>query len=84
MPAQMRGALLCFTVFSGCLSLKQDSFITVEKYGTFDVNLMGPSTSADFNPYVSVQLKADFVHQQKNVSISVSGFYDGNAKYILR
>jgi len=51
----------------------------VEKWGLYEVTLKGPSTG---NPFKDVQLTALFKKGQKEIKIS--GFYDGEGKYIIR
>lgn len=50
-----------------------------EKWGMFEIKLQGPSQG---NPYVEIDLKAEFNHEQK--SVIVEGFYDGEGIYIVR
>lgn len=51
----------------------------VERWGVFEIPLEGPSAG---NPYLDVDLKAVFRHEQ--TSVSVPGFYDGGNHYIIR
>ncbi len=52
---------------------------TVERWGTFEVDLAGPATG---NPFLDVELSATF--KQGARSVNVSGFYDGDGHYKLR
>ena len=52
---------------------------TVEKWGTFEVELKGPSTG---NPFLDVELDAVFT--QHGRAVRVPGFYDGDGIYRVR
>ena len=52
---------------------------TVEQWGVFELALAGPK---DGNPFLDVQLTAEFSHGVKIVA--VSGFYDGDGVYRVR
>ena len=52
---------------------------TVEKWGTFEVELKGPSTG---NPFLDVELDAVFT--QHGRAVRVPGFYDGEGIYRVR
>jgi len=67
--------LLCLTSALGFCAEK----IVVEQWDVFEINLDGPSKG---NPYLEVELSANF--QQGDKNIEVSGFYDGNGKYKIR
>ncbi len=51
----------------------------VERWGCFELALPGPS---DGNPFVDVQLQAEFTHQHR--TLRVDGFYDGAGVYRVR
>jgi hypothetical protein len=51
----------------------------VEQWGVFEAQFRGPSRG---NPFVDVQLTAEFV--QANRRVEVSGFYDGDGVYRIR
>ncbi len=57
----------------------QEKIETVEQWGVFELALSGSSTG---NPYLEVELSAQF--NQGNRSIEVSGFYDGDGIYRFR
>ena len=52
---------------------------SIQKWDRFELVLEGPSTG---NPFSSVQLSATFA--QGNEKKTVTGFYDGEGKYIIR
>jgi len=52
---------------------------TVERWGTFEIELTGPK---DGNPFVDVSLDATFSQGDRN--LTVLGFYDGGGKYRVR
>jgi hypothetical protein len=71
-------ALLC----CGALRVSQaaaNAPATVEKWGTFEITLNGPS---DGNPFLDVTLAAEFTNGIKTVT--VDGFYDGGGVYRIR
>jgi hypothetical protein len=51
----------------------------VQQWGIFETSLHGP---ADGNPFVDVQLSAQFTHDAQ--SVTVHGFYDGDGIYRIR
>jgi hypothetical protein len=51
----------------------------VERWGIFELALTGP---AEGNPYVDVELTAEF--QFRNRIVAVDGFYDGDGRYKIR
>ena len=51
----------------------------VEQWGIFELALPG---SAAGNPYLEVELSAQFIHQHR--TIAVDGFYDGDGSYRIR
>ena len=51
----------------------------VEQWGIFELALPG---SAAGNPYLEVELSAQFIHQHR--TIAVDGFYDGDGIYRIR
>jgi len=51
----------------------------VERWGIYEVTLKGP---VEGNPFVAVNLSAQFTHGEK--TIEVSGFYDGEGIYRIR
>jgi hypothetical protein len=51
----------------------------LEKWGTYEVKLEGPSSG---NPFLEVQLSATFTHADH--SVNVAGFYDGGGVYRVR
>lgn len=53
----------------------------VERYGLFEINLGGTS---DGNPYVDVELTADFISATTGETVAVGGFYRGNGRYSIR
>lgn len=57
----------------------QDTQTRVERWGIFDFQLKGP---ADGNPYLDVQVSAEFRCGDRRVT--VPGFYDGDGTYRLR
>lgn len=52
---------------------------TVEQWGVFELSFPGPSTG---NPFLDVQIQADFTLGHRTVRIP--GFYDGNGVYRIR
>jgi hypothetical protein len=57
----------------------QDVQTQVERWGVFEFQLKGP---ADGNPYLEVQLSAEFCCGDRRVT--VTGFHDGDGMYRLR
>ena len=53
--------------------------MSVEKWGLFEVELKGP---AEGNPFVDVQLSAEF--KNGDTTIKAPGFYDGDGTYKIR
>ena len=53
----------------------------VERYGLFEINLDGTS---DGNPYVDVELTADFTSAATGETVTVGGFYRGDGHYSIR
>lgn len=53
--------------------------LTVERWGTADIALPGPSAG---NPFMEVELSATFTQGQH--TLEVPGFYDGDGRYVLR
>ncbi|TFW31039.1 DUF5060 domain-containing protein [Massilia horti] len=51
----------------------------VEKWGTIEIELAGPSTG---NPFMEVELSAVFRQGQRQ--LQATGFYDGDGKYKIR
>ena len=56
-----------------------DKIDRVEQWGVFEARFRGPSTG---NPFLDVQLTAEFVQGHRKVE--VSGFYDGEGVYCTR
>ena len=52
---------------------------TTERYNRYEITLDGPSSG---NPFVDVELEADFTHG--NRVVTVRGFYDGAGRYKAR
>lgn len=52
-----------------------------EKWGGFEVELQGPSFG---NPFIDVELSAEFVFGEDGRVVRVPGFYDGNGVYRIR
>ncbi|WP_282942106.1 DUF5060 domain-containing protein [Paenibacillus sp. RC67] len=52
---------------------------TIERWGLFELQLSGPRLG---NPFLDVQLTAQFQHMNRKVT--VDGFYDGNGVYKIR
>ena len=52
---------------------------SIERWGKFEISLHGPSAG---NPFMEVQLSADFTQGARTVS--VEGFYDGDGIYKVR
>jgi hypothetical protein len=61
----------------GCSQKKEIQHI--EQWGVFEIELSGPT---DGNPYMKVELSADFT--SGNDKVTVPGFYDGNGIYRIR
>ena len=59
--------------------LAQSGGSRVERWGIYDINLEGPR---DGNPFLDVQVSAEFRHEHRTVA--VDGFYDGNGSYKVR
>ncbi len=53
----------------------------VEQWSRFETTLKGPSSG---NPFVDVDLKADFWQPGAADTLRVNGFYDGDGRYIIR
>lgn len=53
----------------------------VEQWGRFEDTFKGPSSG---NPFMEVEVKADFWQPGGNDTIRVSGFYDGGGRYVIR
>lgn len=68
---------LAFVIFVGCHN--QKSIETVEKWDVFEIELLGPEIG---NPFVDFQLSATFTNNK--LSKTISGFYNGNGKYLIR
>lgn len=60
-------------------SAKLNAPASAEKWGVAELTLEGPSHG---NPFVDVEVKAEFAFQGRQVS--VSGFYDGEGVYKIR
>jgi len=71
-----RGVIVCCAV---CLLVCASALAGVEKWGTFELTLKGPS---DGNPFVDVELSARFSNGDK--AVIVRGFYDGGGTYRIR
>jgi hypothetical protein len=65
--------------FASCRSQTFSSSDIVEKWDVFELELNGPSSG---NPYLDVEFKVKFNHQDK--SIIIPGFYDGDGVYRVR
>ena len=52
---------------------------TVERWGVFEIQLDGPASG---NPFLEVQLSAEFSYRRR--TIPVEGFYDGEGVYKIR
>src|SRR5439155_20089120 len=57
----------------------KNSTASVEQWGIFELTLQG---SAEANPFLEVELTAQFTHQHRTVE--VDGFYDGDGIYRIR
>src|SRR5688572_12671428 len=82
----IRGLILAASVLASWLSIPSlanaataEAF--VEQWDAIDRRFDGPTGG---NPFVDVQLTATFKHVDENVAVKVTGFYDGNGKYIIR
>jgi hypothetical protein len=73
--------VLFFLLFIALISMisVKETLPTIEKWKIFSIELNGPS---DGNPFTDVKLTAIFKHKKKEVK--VTGFYNGNGKYIIR
>jgi hypothetical protein len=70
--------IVCF-LLSICLSLSLFAMDHVGKWDIFEVQIMGPSEG---NPYLDIELSAEF--KNKNRIVPVTGFYDGGGRYKIR
>jgi hypothetical protein len=82
----IRGLILAASVLALWLSIPSlasaataEAF--VEQWDVINRRLDGPTEG---NPFVDVQLTATFKHVDQNAAVEVTGFYDGNGKYIIR
>src|SRR4051812_15335631 len=71
--------LLCllFTLLSPLLHAQPST----ERWGLFEIPLHGPTNG---NPFLDVQLSADFTSDAPTATANVSGFYDGTGTYRVR
>jgi hypothetical protein len=79
---QMRidfGLLVAMILLPFTASASGNAAPTVEQWGVFETTLRGPSSG---NPFVDVQLAADFTNDK--TTLHVGGFYDGNGTYRIR
>lgn len=53
----------------------------MEQYGLVEIEL---NSAADGNPYVDVDLSADFTHAETGRTVKVGGFYRGEGRYAVR
>ncbi|MDD3321058.1 MAG: DUF5060 domain-containing protein [Paludibacter sp.] len=77
-PKMIKIGLLMFVLLSFTAMISATNS-HVEKWGFFSVELQGPSVG---NPFTDVELSAVF--KNKSSEVKVTGFYDGNGKYIVR
>jgi hypothetical protein len=68
-----------FALVSSLNGYAQSSRPAIEKWGRFEVTLNGQASG---NPFTAVNLTATFTNGSEKVS--VSGFYDGEGKYLVR
>jgi len=59
---------------------KESAAVECEQWGVGEIVLDGPS---DGNPFIEVELAADFTDRQNN-RVRVPGFYDGDGRYVVR
>ncbi|MCK5701977.1 MAG: DUF5060 domain-containing protein, partial [Cyclobacteriaceae bacterium] len=71
------GLIMITTFLAGCD--QQIEEINVEQWDVYEVILNGPFSG---NPYIDVELSAVF--KNKEESVLVPGFYDGNGMYRIR
>ena len=74
---QKKMALVVVFLIFGCSDVA--SAVETEQWDIFELTLKGPS---DGNPFVDVELKAEF--KQGNKIFKPEGFYDGNGIYKIR
>ena len=75
-------SLIAIGLFAIALNLTPSALAatsTVEQWGIYEIELPGPTNG---NPFVDVQLSADFSNGTNKVE--VSGFYDGDGIYRIR
>ncbi|MRW88580.1 DUF5060 domain-containing protein [Duganella sp. FT80W] len=75
----MRRYLLTILALCAALLSQPTHALTVERWGTVDIALQGP---AEGNPFMEVELSATFSQGERR--IEVTGFYDGDGRYVLR
>jgi len=68
----------CGHVFAA--EIKESAPLECEQWGVGEIVLDGPR---DGNPFVDVELAADFTDRQNN-RLRVPGFYDGDGRYVVR
>src|SRR5690242_3069158 len=59
--------------------MKATNTVTTEQWGVFELELAG---SAEGNPFLEVELTAQFTYKHR--TIEVDGFYDGDGIYRIR
>jgi len=75
-----RKLVLWMMVFSGCIASMHANRAQVEKWAVFEWQ---QEADVDGNPFVDVQLSAVF-ESEGGESTRVSGFYDGEGRYMVR
>jgi hypothetical protein len=61
------------------IAAAEQTLQSVERWGIFELSLNGPAKG---NPFIDVNLSAEFTNGEKKVT--TTGFYDGDGKYIVR
>ncbi|HKM92198.1 MAG TPA: DUF5060 domain-containing protein [Prolixibacteraceae bacterium] len=74
----MRSKIILLIVLISC-SFSLHAQVQIEKWKIFELALKGP---AQGNPFKEVKLSAQFIN--RNDTVSVSGFYDGEGIYKIR
>jgi hypothetical protein len=77
MKTKIFSLLFVAFIMGNCLIISAQA--KVEKWKMFEMTLKGPKTG---NPFTEVELKADF--QQGGMLVPITGFYDGEGKYVIR
>src|SRR5215831_12720387 len=68
-------------IFGALLCLSLSAADRVERWGVFEIEIKGPAAG---NPFVEVEIGAQFRYGFGKRVVDVDGFYDGNGVYRIR